>query len=289
MTVLLLLLSMLAWLINAAIGNRYGKIMQGSILGIMLYNIFCLLTASSLLLVLMRPYFWPSPYTLLLGVLFGVITVSNQMSILFAFSCGPMSLTMLIGSCAMVIPTFSGMFFWGESIGRLQLIGLALMVAVLFLCIYPGTNSPQKKMNGHWLALCLIVFITSGTIGIVQKTHQLSVYKNELNAFLVTAFLTGAILLTVIWIPLQRSKKSRSITPIDSTLFVMAGLATGGMNKINMYLSGVLPSILFFPVYNGGCVLLSAIVAVLVFKEKITKRQGCGLVMGVVAIAFLGN
>jgi len=293
MVILLLPLSMLMWLLNASFGNRFGKAMMRNISDSLLYNIFCLLTSAILLAALMRPYVLPSPYTLFLGVLFGIITISGQLSATLALARGPMSITMLIASCAMLIPAVSGAVFWNESIGIFQLAGLFLMVVSLFLCTYIKSNEKQKKANFLWLILSFIAFLSSGIIGVLQKIHQSSIHKNELDIFLVTAFFTASLLLTVIFLiqkPKNNYKKfSLMLRPSFFVMSALAGLAIGGMNKINMYLSGVLPSILFFPVYNGGCVLLSAVTSVVVFKEKLTLTQKFGLLSGALAIALLGN
>ena len=293
MTILLLPLSLLIWLINTSINNRFEKKVSRKTSDTLLYGALCLLTGAALFAVLMRPYFLPSRYTLGLGVLFGVITVLGQLSTLFALSLGPMSLTMLIVFCSMLIPAFSGAVFWKEPIGIFQLIGVVAILVALFLCSYVKVNTKQKRMNGRWRLLCFVAFFSTGMTGVLQKVHQSSPYKNELDAFLVVAFLTGTILTFSAWFLFRKGeKKAKESTHIPTALFAMAGLAglaLGGIYKINMFLSGALPSILFFPINNGGCILLSAIISVVVFKEKLTGGQKLGLLIGVIAIALLGN
>ena len=56
------------------------------------------------------------------------------------------------------------------------------------------------------------------------------------------------------------------------------------MNYINLKLSGVLPSQLFFPLINGSSIVLSSIMSVIIFKEKLSKRQTIGLIGGIVSL-----
>jgi multidrug transporter EmrE-like cation transporter len=56
------------------------------------------------------------------------------------------------------------------------------------------------------------------------------------------------------------------------------------MNFINLKLSGMLPSQLFFPLINGSAIVLSSLVSVLLFKEKLTRRQTIGLVGGIASL-----
>ena len=56
------------------------------------------------------------------------------------------------------------------------------------------------------------------------------------------------------------------------------------MNYINLKLSGLLPSQLFFPLVNGSAIVLSSLSSVFIFKERITKKQVVGLVGGLLSL-----
>ena len=56
------------------------------------------------------------------------------------------------------------------------------------------------------------------------------------------------------------------------------------VNKTNTYLSGVLPSVLVFPITNGGVILATTLLSVLFFKEKLSLLQKIGLVIGILGI-----
>ena len=71
------------------------------------------------------------------------------------------------------------------------------------------------------------------------------------------------------------------------TLFL--GLVLGYHNKFCTYLSGVLPSALYFPIINGGVIVLVAVASVVLFKEKLSVKQIIGLILGVVCIMLVGN
>ena len=55
----------------------------------------------------------------------------------------------------------------------------------------------------------------------------------------------------------------------------------------NLKLSGLLPSQLFFPVVNGSAIILSSVMSVLLFKEKLTKRQVVGLLGGIISLVAI--
>ena len=49
-----------------------------------------------------------------------------------------------------------------------------------------------KKGGAKWLFFSLLSSVAMGLIGVLQKVHQSSAYKDELNTFLVIAFLALA-------------------------------------------------------------------------------------------------
>ena len=58
---------------------------------------------------------------------------------------------------------------------------------------------------------------------------------------------------------------------------------------MNLYLSGVMDSAVFFPIVNGGGFVLATIAAVLLFKEKLSTKQWIGVVLGIASVVFLCN
>lgn len=68
---------------------------------------------------------------------------------------------------------------------------------------------------------------------------------------------------------------------------IVSGACVAVNNKFNLYLSGVMDSAVFFPVVNGGGLVLTTLAAVLLFKEKLSKKQWIGVVLGIASVVFL--
>lgn len=233
----------------------------------------------------------PSAYTLLLGVVFGVATALCAILHMKALESGPLSYTNVICSCAMVIPSISGMIFFGETVTTWQYVGMALML-VSFVCAVDGKND-QSGMNFKWMLMCLGSFLFSGSVGVMQKAHQTSPHKDELGVFLVIAFLISAVFSLALmgW---SKAKKGESITVLSRARikkFIMVsavcGVGIALCNQINMYLAGVMDSFIFYPVVNGASMILTTAAGLIIWKERLTGRQWLGLVMGAAAIFLL--
>ena len=55
-------------------------------------------------------------------------------------------------------------------------------------------------------------------------------------------------------------------------------------NRLNIFLAGDISSVIFYPVFNGAFLLISAIAGVAAFKEKLKKSQAIGIILGFIAL-----
>ena len=70
-------------------------------------------------------------------------------------------------------------------------------------------------------------------------------------------------------------------------LLAVSGVAVAFNNVINLYLSGVMPSAVFFPLVNGIGLVLGIVAGLVIFREKLTPRQWIGIACGVAATLLL--
>ena len=239
-----------------------------------------------------------SVFTIVLGVAFGAVTALQGITNIAALQFGPMSYTSVIISFSTLISSLSGVMFFDESLGWAQIVGMVLMLASFVLAAKSDVD--EKKANLKWLFLCLIAFVATGGIGVMQKVHQSSEYRDELNAFLIIAFVSSAVLCAFFAALMKRhesrfadekEKKKNGKRQVWLLLGIMiaSGACVAVNNKFNLYLSGVMDSAVFFPLVNGGGLVLTTLAAVLLFKEKLSTKQWIGVVLGIASVVFLCN
>lgn len=235
-------------------------------------------------------------FTVLLGVVFGIVTALQAVFMIKAFEKGSFSYTSVLISLSTIIPTLSGVLFFHETISPIQIVGIAFMM-VCFVCSVEHKGS-EKKASWIWLLYVGVAFLMTGVIGILQKWHQSTVYRGELDGFLLIAFVISFFYSGISFVALNaqcressnESKKSLSNKLVSVLLLIVfGGICVAANNKINLYLSGVMDSAVFFPVVNGGGLILSTISSLVFFKEKPTVRQWIGMVIGIVAVVLLCN
>lgn len=263
-------------------------------------DIYAIITALGAAIVLL---FWCSDYkvslfTVLLSIGFGIVTSLQKVFSLNAIATGPWAYTSVISSLSSLIPTLSGAIFWNEKIVLIQWIGIALMI----VCILLSSNFKQggNKASFKWLLFCAGTFVTTGFIGVMQKIHQTSEFKGELDMFLIFSFLFSAIFssFTLTQSYLKNDKEERVHAKHDIKmvlklaiigLLFACSVCVAVNNKFNLFLSGAMDSAVFFPLVNGGGLILTTLFSVVIFKERLSVKQWIGLAVGFVAAMCLAN
>lgn len=187
---ILLIISMLACLLGGIFRKVFTNRFANNPLADQVFN-FVTSTSAAIVLTCWGSFSGFSWFTLLLALAFGIITALQQLSSLKAMNCGPWSYTSVITALSTLIPALSGVLFWQESLHYAQIIGIVLMVVCFLLSI--DTKTEEKHASIKWLLWCFAVFICTGLIGVMQKWHQSTDFKSELNSFLIFAFIASSI------------------------------------------------------------------------------------------------
>lgn len=246
-----------------------------------------------------------SVFTFFAAVLFGMVTALQQIFFMTAVGKGPLSYTSVLVSLSTFIPALSGAIFWQESVSAVQIAGMVLLV----FCFFASSNgkSGQKPRRG-WLSSCLTAFLLTGAIGVMQKWQQSSPYQSQSAEFLIIAFIVAfAVSLVALGFTAHKGGNNAGNATFSSSLIinapekrksafdfatiaaVLAGASAAVNNFINLYLSGAMDSAVFFPVVNGGGLMLVTVYSVIFFREKLSPKQWTGLVLGCVAVVLLCN
>ncbi len=225
-----------------------------------------------------------------LGIAMAICNIFNVYGMLKALSLGTFAYTTVIVSLSAIIPTLSGLFF-GETITPAQYIGIALM-AVCIILSPEKTQSNKQTINGKWLLWCVVAFVSSGGVGVIQKIHQNSEHRTEMPTLLLTGFgLATVFALCMLWNsrkqtpPETQPSKSKSLLWIP----VICGACFAFPHTINLVLAGRLPAVIMFPVVNLCPMMLSMLFSLLFFKERLSPAQWIGIGVGILSTVFVSG
>lgn len=187
---------------------------------------------------------------------------------------------------SLVIPVVAGMILYGESLVGLKLTGV---VTAVFSVAMVSHRNKNVRMEPEFIVLPLIIFFGSGFLDTFFKyveTNQLG--ENEVEIFSASLFLVAALVgLSVLVI------KRITQTETLETKSIIGGFALGIPNyfSIHFLLMALhiphMESTIVFPINNTGIVLLSTLLAIMLFRERLSRVNWGGILLAVASIILI--
>ncbi len=243
------------------------------------FNLFLFLTGGIIFLVLGWREIFPLRWeTLILAVLYAFFTLSSQILLMQATKHGDVALTSMFYSSGFLVPIIFSAFAYGEYPILRQYIG----IAILLVAFAVGVKVKNGGVSLKWLLYAVSAMLAAGSVAVIQKVFRMSEQKNQMYGFLVISFAI-MVLATLIIMPKKRPKPKKGFYQTA----IIIGLCMAGANILNLYLSGVLPSVIVFSVLNGGAIVSSAVFARILVKEKLSVRKKIGVALAIGSILLI--
>ena len=235
-------------------------------------------------------FFWLMPKTgaplpgsiFLYAAAFAIAFFCAMFFMLRAIEEGPLSLSALINSYSLIIPTFFGVFFLRESFGSFKLMGIALLMVSLYLV---GSSKNTDPLSGRWMLFITLSFLGNGLCSTVQKVYQVhsgGQFKAEFMLIALTVTSVAALAAALI-----RERRLPLFTGGKGGLSAVGcGACIAATNMIVMMLAKY-PSALVYPTISGGSVILTFLISNFLYREQLTSRKNAGFLIGVLAVIFL--
>ena len=254
------------------------------------FNLFLFLTGGIIFLAIGWRDIFPLQWqTLFLAVLYACFTLSSQILLMQATKHGDVALTSMFYSSGFLVPIAFSAIVYHEAILLRQYIGMALLLISFGVGVKIQKNgageSAKKKNSGvslKWLIFAISAMLAAGSVAVIQKAFRMSEQKDQMYGFLIIAFML-MIVTTLIIMPKHRTKPKPGFYKVA----IVIGLCMAGANILNLYLSGVLASVIVFSVLNGGAIISSSIGARVILKEKLSVRKKIGIVLAICSILLI--
>lgn len=229
------------------------------------------------------------PITLLCGLAFGIVFSLTILFYNLAIAAGPLSYTTFYFSASMLIPTFAGLLFFGESFRWALAVAMALFfVAFSLLNLHPGQT--EQKPNRRWPLYCLLAFVCNGLSAVVQKSQQTLCQGTEALGMMLAGFGFACISYGILYLvvrPREHCENSLSLIRQNTAAIALLALGSTGGNLLLTWLAGRVSASYLFPLVQGGIILGVTVCSVLFFREKLSLRGKIGLFAGICAIVLI--
>ena len=219
-------------------------------------------------------------YSLLFAVSYSVTVVTN----LLAIKTGPLSLTCLVTSFSLIVPTLYGILALDEPVSANLLIGLALLVVALILINLEEKG--EKKITLKWVLYVVLAFVGNGMCSTVQKVQQINLAGQYKSEFMIVALIISAVAMAIFALCTEKTEFLPNLKA-GFWMYAVNGLANGVTNFLVIFLSLRTPASVMFPVISAGGIVLTFLISLFIYKEKLSTWQILGSALGLVSVIFL--
>lgn len=201
-----------------------------------------------------------------------------------ALKSGVMVLAAMAGSAGLLLPCIAGIFMFNEPMKPMQFIGIALLIFSGWLLI--GYSKEQTgSFTPRTLLLLIGSMLSNGSVMLAQKMFSKYLPDTSVSIF---SFLTFGLIGIGMFIGLVPSLLSQSgrakIAAVPKPVFLygtISSIILLAINQLATLAGRNVPSAIMFPINDGGATIITAITAAIFFKEKLTVRSVCGLILGI--------
>jgi len=230
----------------------------------------------------------PSVELLLVSALSGISTAIFVVTWLISVKKSAYMMLDVFLMLGVLVPLILGKIFFSESIKITQWLGIAILfIAVLIMCSY--NNSIKTKIDLPSLILLLICGISNGITDFSQKLFVKTIENSSAASFnFYTYIFTAAILLVTLFVTKEKDNTSdkQNQKKIFGYILVMAVCLF--MNSYFKTLAANhLSSVLLYPLNQGCALILSTLMATILFKEKLTLKAIVGIVTAFIGLLII--
>lgn len=229
--------------------------------------------------------------TLLLSLMMAVTLALSTFAGIMSMKSGTMVLSSLFSMAGLFVPCIAGVFLFDEKISLLQVGGLAVFIFSAYLLI-GCSRKLYSNFSVKTLLLLLLGMLANGTTMLIQKLFAYYVPQGSAGVFNFYGFFFSAALSLVLYtvFSIKKDGLGEKDARISGKL-LLAGVALSVavfvISQCATVASATIPSVILFPVGDGGGMIICAVVSALMYGEKLTKNAVIGLILGTLSLIII--
>ena len=196
------------------------------------------------------------------------------------------SVFMMLGG--MILPYFYGLMFLSETISAARIIGLVILICALPCSVITPADKKSEAKNELakiFYILCLFIFLLNGATSIISKSHSINISAVPAANFIVYVNLWSMAINGIAYSIFSRKIKNSEtqkvrVNKFHAILTVTIYAAVAGIGFLFQLIPAkTIPAVVLYPFVTGGSIVLSTVLARILFKEKVSKPAFAGIIM----------
>lgn len=229
----------------------------------------------------------PSRITLLLGLVNALMLLTYNVSMVRCGALGSYAFMMIcVLSGGILVPMLYDAVYLNYTFSGLQIAAVALIIAAFIVMNLDGVRA---KKNVRYLMWCAILFVVNGLYGVFMNLQQTMMQFTQRNEMIITTFLGMGIMTAAFELIVHRTRFLKGFRMGKRAAFSMMLSSLSATLAVNllMYVMQSVNITVLSVVNNGGVLVLSAVFAFTIFREKMEKHTVIGILMACASIVML--
>ena len=172
-------------------------------------------------------------------------------------------LTSIFSRLGVLVPTVMAITLFGETPTLLQLAGIALaLFAILFM-----NGGKQAAPKGMLSSLLLLLLFSGGSDGMAKVYEQIGTPALADHFLLFTFFFALVYNLILVLAAHEHFGKTELLFGL------LLGVPNYFVARFHLQAVAVLPAVIVYPTFCVGTILVTSLIGMLCFREKLSRRQ----------------
>lgn len=220
------------------------------------------------------------------SLIYGMFYTMAMIGMFKAYQIGSVSLTAFVKQLSLICVSFWGFIFWGNPLTANIAIGIILVICALCLC-FKSDKTHNQATSLAWFVFALMLLVGNAGCSISQKYQQLFFGNNGGNAFIFFGTFFAFVVSLLLYLK-DFKRRPQGVSKRTMIFPIIGGVSSALLNLfILRLLSSKLSESIIFPGIAVGSLALTMLFSLIAYKERLSARTWCGLIVGIVALIFL--
>jgi len=222
-------------------------------------------------------------YSFIMAFMIVVLAAIDTFLRLKAYEKGQIATVNIVSTLgSIILSCFWGVFVLKESISVLDIIAIIVMILAILIISHTGGEKINKKL----IWIYVIISFANSFVSILSKQHQVESNFATVDTLSFSIWI-GAIRTVIfsfiaIFIIMKKGRKAMTFSKASVGFASISSVVTGIGYIITLFTGVILPIVITSPLSIGFSIIMSALLPLILYRERLTKRQWIGVTLSLI-------
>ena len=214
---------------------------------------------------------------LILGMTAGILLLAGFMMLQINIQTNGVVLSATFAKLGVVVPTVVSILFFGERMKVVQAAGFLLTLTAIWL-----VNGEKDRGNADFKTGLVLLLLVNGVADAMAKIYEELGNPLLKDVYLCITFIMASMLSAVL-----AFRKKEHIGVAEVRWGILLGIPNYYSVRFIMKALAEIPAVITYPTYSVATIAAITVVGIIIFREKLSRKQQAAIGIIAVAIALL--